>query len=431
MNPATRCRSCGSGRLTPALSLGEYYPSDFVPPGEERSATPIPIELALCESCTLVQARYQPDQHATYAQKYWFKSSSSPANREALADVARAVEARVPLKAGDVVLDIGSNDGTLLRSFTTPGVVRVGVEPAPNLAEEGSRGVDVLVNDFWSADAFWRPFEAEALSGRLCPVGLVPRARVILALGMLYDAPDPNPFIRDVAAVLAPGGVFVAQLMCLRQTLAMNDVGNLTHEHLLFFSLASLDALYRRHGLVIADVEENAVNGGSYRVWAQHADEAWSQKGSMWHVDPHGLRSLSAVRAESVMRLDRPARLTDFGWRVNASAGRLRDFVLSERAKGKRFWALGASTKGCLILQHAGLDASLIDACADPDPAKQGLVMAGSGVPVRSEEEFRQANPSYAIVLPYAFRKQIAEREAAWRAGGGRFVYSIPEFEVA
>ncbi len=160
-SPVLKCRSCGSTDLVFLFSLGGQYLSDFVAADKIHEGAQCPIELELCRSCTLVQSRFSPPQNL-YSQKYWFKSSSSATNRAALADVARAAERVANLKAGDVVLDIGSNDGTLLRSYTVSGLFKIGVEPAANLAKEGNQGVDLLIKELWNYEHIRRCFLSQA-----------------------------------------------------------------------------------------------------------------------------------------------------------------------------------------------------------------------------------------------------------------------------
>lgn len=420
MNPVGKCRACGSTDLTFLFSLGEQYLSDFVTADRVHSVPKCPIELELCAQCSLVQARYSPPADL-YGQRYWFRSSSSRSNREALADVARAVEGRVPLAAGDVVLDLGSNDGTLLRSYKTPGIVRVGVEPAPNLREEGSRDIDVFIDGFWSWPPFCRLMQADA---RISPRGWFPGCKAISAAGMIYDLPDPNAFVADVAKALAPDGVFAAQMMCARQTVEKGDVGNLCHEHLLFFSLRSLHELFHRHGLEVFDLEENAVNGGSYRLWVRHIGNSPGMSGEMQG------RVTSASLLEGRLRLDDPATWRGHAARMRANADRLAAFVRQEVAAGKRVHVRGASTKGNVILQHAGLDASLIGAASDGDPNKHGLYTAGTGIRIVSPEESRAMRPDYYLCLPYAFRDELIAEEREHLARGGRMAFALPEFEV-
>src|SRR5690554_5554884 len=136
------CRICGSEDLVPLFSLGEQYVNNFVSKEDITTGPKAPIELELCKNCTLVQLKHTAPQELLYTRHYWYKSGVTQTMRDALRDITKSIENLVDLSLGDVVLDIGSNDGSLLRSYEAPGIVRVGVEPAVNLAEEGAQGVD-------------------------------------------------------------------------------------------------------------------------------------------------------------------------------------------------------------------------------------------------------------------------------------------------
>src|SRR3989344_334167 len=220
-----RCRVCGSEEITDLYAIGDLYVSDFVE--EKNKGFKAPLSMVMCEHCSLVQLRDTAPQEFMYTRFYWYRSGVTDTMRKALRDITQDIESRIPLKAGDVVLDIGSNDGTMLRTYAVPGLITVGVEPADNLMEEGRVGLTHHIHDFWIFDKY------------LSVVGK--KAKVITAIGMFYDMENPNTFIADAEKALTDDGVFIAQLMCLKNMLDSNDVGNVCHEHLEFYSFASLE----------------------------------------------------------------------------------------------------------------------------------------------------------------------------------------------
>lgn len=383
------CRLCGAGELGNVLSLGDLYVSTFVKkPGEGIRA---PLELVLCTKCELLQLRHTAPQEILYSRHYWYRSGINQVIINDLKEIAEQVHSMANLRTGDVFLDIGANDGTLL-GFVPEGVVRVGCEPADNLVEELRKRADHVIHDFWNAGAYQK-------------LGLPP-AKVITAIGMFYDMEDPNQFIRDAAMVMDDNGIFISQLMCLAPMIKQNDVGNVCHEHLEFYSYKTLKFLFEKNGLEIFRVEENAINGGSYRLFARK------------------------LRAGSI---DYPEPSYDYGAfarRIEENRKKTVEFIKREVAKGKRVWAYGASTKGNTILQYYGLDCTLIEAAADRSPEKWGKYTVGTMIPIVSEEEARKSRPDYFFVLPYAFLDAFMEREKEWHEKGGRFIVSIPEFRV-
>lgn len=400
----TTCRICGSSELVPELTLGNQYISDFVDPGKAYSGPRCPIDIVYCRECTLVQNPHTAPQELLYSGHYWYRSGVTDTMKRALQDVAAAAQSEVELEGGDLILDIGSNDGTLLKFFPEK-YVRVGVEPAYNMAQYYDESIH-LISDFWGK---------EKVSNEA--IAVVGSAKVITALGMFYDLEDPNNFVSEIAKVLHPDGVFIAQLMCLKNMLNTLDVGNLAHEHLEFYTLQSLDYLLNAHGLEIYNIETNSVNGESYRLYIQH------QRGPR----PTSSSVPLARFSESHILND----LREFVDKLDVSKARIREFIKTEvMNKRKSVWVYGASTKGNTILQWLELDDWLIGGASERTPEKIGKVTAGSNIQIYSEEEARLANPSYFLVLPVAFLAEFVERELAWRHRGGKFIQPLPSFRI-
>ena len=402
------CRVCNSEQLTSLYSLGTQYVSNFINPQELEKCIKAPLDMIFCENCTLLQLKHTAPQELLYARYYWYKSGVTDTMKKSLNDITEKIEMMFDLKEGDVVVDIGSNDGTLLRAYTVPGLITVGVEPADNLVEEGKRGLTYHIHDFWHYDVYKKNVHKNA--------------KIITAIGMFYDMEDPNQFIADSAKALTKDGVFIAQLMCLKNMLDSNDVGNICHEHLEYYSFKSLEYLFNNNGLEIFDVEINYVNGGSYRVYAKKI-------GSIVKKDKEAFDRVQAVR-DSEKDLDNKQIHIGFFNRLEENKRKCTDFIRKELAKGKKVWVYGASTKGNVILQYYGLDHTLIEAAAERSPWKWGKYTVGTMIPCVSEEEARRAQPDYFFVLPYAFFDEFYDREKDWRKKGGKFIVPLPEFRV-
>ena len=235
------CRICDSQNLSFMYSIGNQYVNNFIDKDKLDQCIKAPLEMVFCENCTLLQLKHTAPQELLYARYYWYKSGVTDTMKKALRDITAKIEMMIDLKEGDVVLDIGSNDGTLLRSYSVPGLITVGVEPADNLVEEGKRDLTYHIHDFWYNEVFAKTVNQ--------------KAKIITAIGMFYDMEDPNQFIADAAKALTEDGVFIAQLMCLKNMLDSNDVGNICHEHLEYYSFKSLEYLFNNNGLEIFDVE--------------------------------------------------------------------------------------------------------------------------------------------------------------------------------
>jgi NDP-4-keto-2,6-dideoxyhexose 3-C-methyltransferase len=390
----TTCRLCGAPDLAEVFSLGTQYINDFVPEDRIGKGLTAPLDLVICKGCSLLQLRHTAPQELLYSRHYWYRSGVTETMRRGLRDITAQLEGMLMFKPGDAVLDIGANDGTLLASYTAPGLIRVGCEPADNLVGALRCQADHVIHDFWNAE-------------RYNALGL-PKAKVVTAIGMFYDLEDPNQFIRDAQRVLADDGVFVAQLMCLTPMLEKNDLGNICHEHLEYYSLASLKYLFESNGLEMFHIEENDINGGSYRIFARQ------YKGT-------GTAFTERASLEDVLA---------FAERLRRNREACVSFIESEVAKGKKVYVYGASTKGNVILQYYGLDRRLIAAAAERSPEKWGKYTVGTWIPIVSEDEARRAQPDYFLVLPWAFFDEFYKREQAWRERGGKFIVPLPDFRV-
>ncbi len=399
------CRSCASASLATVLDLGSLYVSNFVDSPNGKRWPRVPLELVLCQECSLLQLRHTTPAEWLYRQ-YWYKSGVNASMRTALAEIAAQAEQRVGLRAGDAVLDVGCNDGTLLRSYTTPGIRRVGFEPAKNLVAEARQGTDRIINDF---------FRASLLGSE--------RFQAITSIAMFYDLDDPNTFVADVARALAPEGVWILEMHYLPMLLARNAFDAICHEHLEYYALGSLRPLLARHGLDVVDVETNEINGGSFRVYARHA-------GRRGPADAPGAKRVREMLAEEKrLNLTQPPPYLEFAQRVRSIGERLRRFLRGEVAHGKQVFVYGASTKGNTLLQYFGFDCVVIRAAADRNPEKWGKYAVGSWIPIVSEEEAR-SQADYFLVLPWHFLEEFQVRERAFLARGGGLVVPLPEPRV-
>jgi hypothetical protein len=387
-----QCRICGSRDLSSLFSLGEIYVSTFVTlPGEDIGKAP--LELTWCEKCTLVQLRDTAPQELMYSGIYWYESGLNKTIVDNLKETVRIASNMVAIREGDIVLDIGANDGTLL-GFYPKKVVKVGCEPASNLQSKLKKRADVVINDFWNYHLFEKDFGKR-------------KVKIITAMGMFYDMDNPGQFIMDSSLALDKDGIFIAQLMTAKQMLQKNDVGNICHEHLEYYSYNSLKHLFDRNGLEIFKVEENDINGGSYRLFARP------------------FRSGSIDYPENINK----GAYLDFFRRIEKNKEDCVSLVSRLTGKGEKVYGYGASTKGNTILQYYELNRDLIKGIAEIHPDKIGKYTVGTNIPIVNEDEAR-TNADYFLVLPFAFRDDFINREREWLRRGGKFIFSTPKTEI-
>lgn len=403
----TACRLCGSNALVEVLDLGELALTGVFPQTPDELVTTGPLELVWCRSCTLLQLATSYEPSEMYGDNYGYRSGLNASMVEHLARKARGLEALVGLREGDVVVDIGSNDGTLLASYEVGGLHLVGIDPTANrFAEYYPEGAQ-LVPDFFTARNF------QSASAR--------QARVVTSVAMFYDLEDPVAFARDVATCVASDGVWHFEQSYMPSMLRFNAYDTVCHEHIEYYSLANIRRILVEADLEIVDVRFNRVNGGSFAVTAAHSGSS---------IEPRRVLIDWFIAQESRIGLDTPRPYRAFEERVFQHRIDLVQLIRTLREDGASIMGYGASTKGNVLLQFCGFTIDDIEAIAEVNPYKFGRVTPGTGIPIVSEDEMHERRPDYLVVFPWHFRDNIVEREDEYLRNGGRLIFPLPEIEI-
>lgn len=406
------CRLCDSAALIDVLSLGEQFlASSFVKSNTDNplAVTRFPLTLALCDrsknptGCGLLQLRETVDRDLLY-REYFYRSATNPMMRDALQEIADEVLSRVQVEAGDAVIDIGCNDGTMLGFFPST-LGRFGIDPAKNIP--AMPGIDPSIRirtDYFSRES------VSALTGG------AKKFKIITAIAMFYDLDDPHAFVRDVKELLHPEGVWCIQLSYLRDVIKNMNFFDICHEHLLYYSLATLRVLLERHDLEIIDASTNPVNGGSLRVFVKHKKSGRAVSGSVQKI----------LDEESALGLDMPETFRDFGKQIFELKEMIVGYLRREKKRGRMVVGLGASTKGNVLLQYFGIGRDLLPYLCDRNPEKTGLRTLGTDIEVISEERMRELRPSCLLVLIWFFREELLKREREYLEKGGAMLFPMP-----
>jgi len=412
----TTCRISGEP-LIELFTLGEHYVSDFLPVGMAPRSPRVPLTMCFAPESGLVQLAHTAPFESMY-EEYWYRSGTNESMAEELKQIATSTIKHMRMGPGDIFVDIACNDGTLF-SFVDPSIVRIGFDPAKNTYRDADKShFDLFVNDYYSAKAY-----KESPWGKK-------KAKAITTIAMFYDLEDPHSFVREVKDILDENGLWVIQMSYLPLMLRQLAFDNICHEHLEYYTLGAMKFLLDKHDLQIVDCELNDVNGGSFRVSIRHKDADPTAFATAPYRDVAMHRVESILAHEKELKLKDPNTYMEFYKKACEARDQTLAFMQSEKAKGKKIWAYGASTKGNTLLQWYGLDDSLVEGIAERHPMKYGRRTVGTKIPIFSDEDMRKAKPDYLLVLPWHFIESFVRREKEFLERGGKFILPCPTFEV-
>ena len=404
-----RCRSCGSAALSPVVSLGAMpLANALVTRAEIERGTPVyPLDVVFCADCSLVQITETVPPEELFSEYLYFSSYSTTLLDHA-ATLATRLMAERRLDGGSLVVELASNDGYLLRNYAAAGIPVLGIEPARNIARVAveEHGIPTISEFFGTALA-----ERMAARDEL--------ADLVHAHNVLAHVADLNGFVAGIAIVLKPMGIAVLEMPYVRDMIEKCEFDTIYHEHLCYFSLTALTALFERHGLTIRQVERIAIHGGSLRIYAGPA--------------AGGARdaSVEALLAdEASCGLGAVTYYDDFGRRVVSVREKLRAKLAEIRSQGKTVAAYGAAAKCTVLLNYCAVGTDQIDFVVDANPHKVGRYVPGVGLRIESPAKLLESQPDYTLLLVWNIATEVLSQQAEYQRRGGRFIRIIPEPEL-
>ena len=402
------CRSCGGTSARLVLELGFQPLANSLRRSADRDKIDrrFPLKLLLCVKCWLLQITEVIPPEQLFSD-YPYLSSFSDTTLDSAGIAARRYISDFKLGPESLVVEIGSNDGYLLRNFVAAGVPSVGIEPAANIAAVSrEHGIQTLVN-FFSADLA-KDLRASAK-----------QADLILGNNVLAHSPDINDFIAGLALLLKPEGCIVLEFPYACDLIEEVEFDTIYHEHVFYFTLTSLLPIFARHNVVVVDVEHLPIHGGSLRLFCSHAGSR-----------PIGPSVTSFMRQEQAKGIAFPRYYEDFGEHVANLKDQLVSLLRELKDKGHSIAAYGASAKGSTLLNYCDIGAEIIDFVADRSNAKQGWFTPGMHLPIVPAEELLRRQPHYTLLLTWNFADEILSQQTEYRRRGGRFIVPIPEVRV-
>tara|TARA_B100000242_G_C43053904_1_gene492664 strand:+ start:934 stop:2151 length:1218 start_codon:yes stop_codon:yes gene_type:complete len=401
----TKCRACKKQSLKLLFSLGKLcFTGKF--PSFNQNIKKKPITLMMCKNCKLVQLGHNFDLRYLYGPDYGYRTGINNTMLNHVKKVVNYLSFKAKLKKNELVLDIASNDGSLL-NFYKKNVVTFGIDPILKKYTSQYKEIDYKIDDFFSAEKIKKKTKK--------------KFKVVTALSVFYDAKDPNAFLYDVRKILSHEGIFMLELADLHSIIKYKMFDTICHEHLEYYSSEVIINLAKKNGLKVFDIKRNRINGGSKQYYM-------CLTSSKYKINFRKIKK--EITEEKKFKLSNENTFKKFFKEINFIKSKIYHKLKNFKKNGKSIHCYGASTKGNVLLQYFKIDKNIIDFVAERNKKKYNLYTPGTKIKIISEKLSRSLKPDYYFVLPWHFKDEILSREKNSIKKGIKFIFPLPKLTI-
>ena len=399
------CRICKKSKLKTLFSLGKLSFTGKFPSINEQIKKE-PITLVICKNCELVQLGHSFDLKYLYGPDYGYRTGINKTMLNHVKQVVKYLSKKTKIKKNEYVLDIASNDGSLL-NFYNKNLKTFGIDPILEKYKENYKNINFKVGNFFSARKIRQITKK--------------KFKIITALSVFYDAADPNKFIKDVKQLLSKEGIFLLEFADLGSIIKNKMFDTICHEHLEYYSTKIILNLCKKYNLRVFDIKNNDINGSSNQYYICHAKSKYQNNEK--NIE-------DTLKFEKKLNLANVKTFKNFIKTINDSRSKLNKFLKKKIRIGKKIHGYGASTKGNVLLQYYNIDNTIVKYIAERNKNKFNLFTPGSSIKIISETLSRFYKPDYYLVLPWHFKKEILKREIEIRKKGTKFIFPLPKLTI-
>lgn len=406
-----KCRICAGTVLSDVINLGHQpIPNGFLSKEDLLKKEPkYPLVVCFCNTCSLLQLRYLVKPEVMF-KNYLYIPSSSKTRVEHFRKLAESIRSMVKLDDKSLVIDIGSNDGSLLICFKNLGVRVLGIDPAENLVKIAALNGIETVKGYFDSDIALKTMEKYG------------KAKTILSTNTIAHISNLHEVLRGVNTLMEKEGIFVMEFPYVMDLLDKNLFDTIYHEHLSYFSLKSLLKLSEKSDLEIFDIQRNDLDGGAIRVF-------WKKKdGAQNKINKKNIKKI--LKKEKEYGLYEKEAYGKFADRIKTLKIAFLQKINYFKKKRKKIVGYGAAAKANVLLNYFGLDTKTIDYIVDSTPYKQGLFTPGTHIPIYSEEKIYNTIPDYILIFAWNFSKEIIKKNRKYKKSGGKFILVEPKLQI-